>query len=185
MLAMHPSGKMLYSAIKDMVGDSTTLIGMYGDMFTLSDYTNIDILLAFDVHGTSLKLRQVNTTPGENGDSLVASPDGKFVSYVSGGGYRQGPGGAQYGYTIPAFAAANVQLATVSYNTDAYPMGCSFHPFLPLVAATNGHEVRIYDENTGRDAHRNFSCRNRWRSRMSTSLLLLHARWQASDDRRP
>jgi S1-C subfamily serine protease len=149
MIAVHPAGTALYTAVKDLISSDFTLIGMYGDFATYSEYTDIDLLLSYDLSGKSARLRHYNPSPGANGYAVLVSPDGKWVSYVAGGGYRKGEGTAKYGYTVPAFTADDVRKATVSFDTGAYPTAAAYHPSLPLVAATDGHRPMVYDLKTG------------------------------------
>jgi serine protease Do len=145
-LAVHPSGKFLYTSLKDMYQAGYRIDWYIGEV--MPNYGNIDIMVSYDISGDGVQHRQTNLEPGANGRAMRISPDGAHVSYVSGGGYRAGPDKLN-GYTIPAFTAEDIRVAKVAYKTDAYPVDVSYHPVLGLVAACNGKEVRIFERQSG------------------------------------
>ncbi|NQT85237.1 hypothetical protein HQ560_00645, partial [bacterium] len=145
-LAVHPSGRHLYAGIHETYRAGYRLDWNVGAV--MPDYGDIDVVVSYEIVGTSIRHRHTNTTPGANGRALRMAPDGAHVAYISGGGYRSGAPQLN-GYTIPAFSTDDIRKAAVSYNTDAYPKDVSFHPSLDLVAATNGGTIGIFRRKSG------------------------------------
>ncbi len=149
MICVHPSGKLLFTAIKDIFVDDVAFVDAYGDLRLLNRTETLDLLMSFDLGERAPRLRHIHRTPGVNGSGIVASGDGRFVSYVSGGGYRQGEGQAHFGYTVPAFTCDDIRKADVSFDVGSYPHAIAYHPSLPLVAASNGKTVVFFEAGSG------------------------------------
>jgi S1-C subfamily serine protease/DNA-binding beta-propeller fold protein YncE len=145
-ILVHPSGKYLYVALHDLYRQGDTINWYTGRV--IPSYGNIDLLVSYEIDGDSVRHCHTNLAPGANGRGLRASPDGAYISYVSGGGYRSGPQNLR-GYTIPAFPTNNVETARVAYNIGAYPIDVSYHPALKLVAACNEKDVNLFNRDTG------------------------------------
>ena len=141
-LAVHPSGKYLFTAIHETYRAGYRFDPIVRDF--LRNYEDIDILLSYDLQGDRARHRHTNTRAGDNGRALRMAPDGALVAYVSGGGYPD-----HKGYTIPAFTAEDIRNLHVAYRLGPYPCDVAFHPTLDLVAATGGGTPAIYSRKTG------------------------------------
>lgn len=144
-VAVHPSGRHLFTAVHEMYREGYRWDRVAGVM---PSYGNVDILLSYDISGSRVRHRHTNASPGANSSAMRMSPDGAHVAIVAGGGYRAGAPGLT-GYTIAAFNASDIRTATVSYKTGAYPRDVSFHPSLPLVAGTGGGTPSLFNRKTG------------------------------------
>jgi S1-C subfamily serine protease/DNA-binding beta-propeller fold protein YncE len=145
-IAIDPSGRYLYAALKDMVDRGLEYNAWMG---VVPSYQDIDVLLCYEIGANGLSLLNANTSPGANGRVLRLAPDGKNVSHVAGGGYRSGPEGTR-GYTVPAFPAGDVSAARIAYDIGAYPVDIAYHPCLDMVAVCNENEIRLFERASGR-----------------------------------
>ncbi len=140
------TGRYLVTAFAEMFREGYRIDWHIGGI--MPSYGNIDVLIGSTIARDGVQPEHTNLAPGANGKALRIAPDGKNIAYVSGGGLRSGPKHL-VGYTIPAFPTNDIRTAQVSYRVDAYPVDVSFHPMLPLVAGTNGKELRIFQRDSG------------------------------------
>jgi S1-C subfamily serine protease len=140
-VATDPSGKFLYTVYKDTYRAGATI--NFNIRRVLPRYESVDVLMSHELRGRAPKHLAINVEPGQNGRRLVMSPDGQHLAYVSGGGP------ANRMYTVPSFAVDSIKEPVAWYTTGAYPADLAYHPTAPIVAASNGKEVFIYDRTSG------------------------------------
>lgn len=145
-IKISPDGKYLYTSLCHVFQEGYRVD--YNIGYVLPSYGNIDVMLQFQFSNQVLELINLNLKPGSNGKDLVISPDGKSVSYVSGGGYRSGSDG-QNGYTIPAFYDYDITKASVAYNVGNYPSTIVYHQNLSLVFGSNGKDIKAFNRKSG------------------------------------
>jgi DNA-binding beta-propeller fold protein YncE len=141
-VAADPNGRYLFTS-----SNETYKTGVELDLRMPSGvretFSNRDVVIAYDLTGSTPRLASRNDDPGKNGQRLVVAPDGRHVSYVAGGG---APG---HGYSIAALAADDVSRESSRYQIAAYPRDIAYHPSANLVACTNGGKIWMFDRRTG------------------------------------
>ncbi|WDE97892.1 serine protease [Lentisphaera profundi] len=148
-VAVHPSGKILYSYVKVSHMQRELLRDYFGGQYVRTISSNDQTLFAFAIKkDDSLDGLRLNSSPGSNAKDLVVDPFGRGVYYVSGGGYRSGPK-EMNGYTIPLFDPTDVSKAVTSYNTGSYPSGVAVDLSTGVVATYNGKKITLHNSKTG------------------------------------
>lgn len=146
-LAIHPSGRYLYSALSALYQKGVRMDWNVGT--TMPDYGNIDLVISYEIKNNCIYPLTINPQMGTNGRALHISQDGKLLSYVSGGGFRSGPTELR-GYTVPAFNSEDITQPVTAYNTGAYPMDAAYHPKIDLVATCTENKISFFDRKTSK-----------------------------------
>ena len=143
-LAVDPTGRFLYVGLNEIYRDGYIVDFYYGSITPA--FGSIDILAAYNISGRSCVFAGVNLSPGSGLSKLCVSPDGRSISYVSGGGYRD----EKVGSNIPSFDAARIDQAQAAYSIAPPPADVAFHPALDLAAACSARALRIFQRSNGR-----------------------------------
>lgn len=144
-----PTGKYLFVAIRDRYEQGLRIDWHIGRI--MPEFGEIDLLLSYDISGRAPRHLTTNLKAGSNGRRIVATPDGRQIAYVSGGGTPE------FSYAIPAFKAEDVNVMARSYATGAYPNDIDFHPTLDLVAGANGKLCKLFERSTGEEVADRFT----------------------------
>ncbi len=143
-LAVDPAGRRLFVGLHQTY-QAGYRIDFNFDDFIVPAYGDVDVLGVLPLRAGVPGRGRASSDPGVNGRAVRVSPDGAAVSYVAAAGRPV------YSDAVPALDPAdlNETLATYSLKGLGGPQDLCYHPTLPLVAATTGDHVVLFDRATG------------------------------------
>lgn len=157
--AVDPTGKFLltgFKSVKEEFGGFRVNPG--GQIIEQPKWENTDVLRRFKIAGDEIELDEVFENAGANGQSLVISPDGNQVAYLSYTGYPTFSG------NVALFEAANFEKKPVTLKMKdlADCKRLAFHPSKPLAASPGEGCMVLYNTQTGDPIDNSFGDLDRW-----------------------
>jgi hypothetical protein len=99
-------------------------------------------LQRFRIDANGIELEESSPRIAQNGQTIVVSPDSKYVALPSGGG--NGPN-----YTTHIYVVTDLRSPAFLVNSGAYPRAMGFDPQREWVYAQNAHKQLILFSNSG------------------------------------